>query len=273
MTPRRIADDIALCLVFFTRLPLPRFDFSARTLAQAIWAAPLVGIAVAVAASIVHALASAVGLSPEVAAALALGTAMLMTGCLHEDGLSDTADGFGGGRTREQKLEIMRDSRIGAYGASALFMSALIRWSALTQLGNPFWVFCGLLAAHAASRALLPVFMHLVPPARQDGLAAGAGTVAADTARLRLSIGAVALLALGVSGLVTAALILALVILGFSRTLRAAGRRPDRRYAGRAAAARRNRRAARRGSHSHLIHSLSHLTRSRSPLPHVLQIL
>ena len=98
MTPRRIADDIALCLVFFTRLPLPRFDFSARTLAQAIWAAPLVGIAVAVAASIVHALASAVGLSPEVAAALALGTAMLMTGCLHEDGLSDAADGFGGGQ-------------------------------------------------------------------------------------------------------------------------------------------------------------------------------
>ena len=126
--------------------------------------------------------ASAAGLSPEVAAALALGTAMLMTGCLHEDGLSDVADGFGGGRTREQKLEIMRDSRIGAYGASALLMSALIRWSALTQLGNPFWVFSGLVAAHAASRALLPVFMHLVPPARQDGLAAGAGQVSSDTA-------------------------------------------------------------------------------------------
>ena len=48
-------------------------------------------------------------------------------------------------------------------------MSALIRWSALTQLGNPFWVFSGLLAAHAASRALLPVFMHLVPPADRTG--------------------------------------------------------------------------------------------------------
>ena len=43
MTPRRIAEDIALCLVFFTRLPLPAFDFGGRTLAQAIWAAPLVG--------------------------------------------------------------------------------------------------------------------------------------------------------------------------------------------------------------------------------------
>jgi adenosylcobinamide-GDP ribazoletransferase len=215
MTPRRIADDIALCLVFFTRLPLPAFDFGSRTLAQAIWAAPLAGVAVAVAASVVHALASAVGLSPEVAAALALGTAMLMTGCLHEDGLSDTADGFGGGRTREQKLDIMRDSRIGAYGASALLMSALIRWSALAQLGNPFWVFCGLAAAHAASRALLPVFMQLVPPARQDGLAAGAGTVATDTAYVALAIGAVALLALGISGLVIAAILLALLVFGF----------------------------------------------------------
>ncbi len=63
---------------------------------------------------------------------------MLVTGCLHEDGLSDMADGFGGGKTRERKLEIMRDSRIGAYGASALILSVLIRWSAIAQLGNPF---------------------------------------------------------------------------------------------------------------------------------------
>ncbi|MEP9388586.1 adenosylcobinamide-GDP ribazoletransferase [Mesorhizobium sp. KR9-304] len=215
MTPRRIADDIALCLVFFTRLPLPRLEFGARTLAQAIWAAPLAGVAVAVAASVVHAAASAAGLSPEVAAALALAAAMLTTGCLHEDGLSDVADGFGGGKTREQKLDIMRDSRIGAYGAAALMLSALIRWSALVQLGNPFFVFCGLAAAHAASRALLPAFMHLVPPARQDGLAAGAGTVAADTAMTALATGAVALLALGVSGLAAAAFLLALVFYGF----------------------------------------------------------
>ena len=215
MTPRRIPDDIALCLVFFTRLPLPVFEFRGRKLADAIWAAPLVGVAVAVGASVVHALASAAGLSPQVAAALVLGTAMLMTGCLHEDGLSDTADGFGGGRTREQKLEIMRDSRIGAYGASALILSALIRWSVIAQLGNPFWVFSGLIAAHAASRALLPAFMRLVPPARQDGLAAGAGRASSETAIAGLAIGAVALLALGLSGLVAATVILAIVFFGF----------------------------------------------------------
>lgn len=215
MTPRQAADDIALCLVFLTRLPLPTFDFRGRTLAHAIWAAPLVGIAVAVAASIVHTLASAVGLSPEVAAALTLAAAMLVTGCLHEDGLSDVADGFGGGKTREQKLAIMRDSRIGAYGAAALLMSALIRWTALVQLGNPFFVFCGLVAAHAASRALLPAFMHVVPPARADGLAANAGTASQDTAYVALAIGVVALLALGLSGLVAAAIVLAAVFVGF----------------------------------------------------------
>jgi adenosylcobinamide-GDP ribazoletransferase len=217
MTPRRIADDVALCLVFFTRLPLPGFSFNGRKLAEAIWAAPLAGVAVAVAAGVVHAAASAVGLSPGVAAALALATAMLITGCLHEDGLSDVADGFGGGKTREQKLEIMRDSRIGAYGAVALVMSALIRWSALMQLGNPFWVFSGLVAAHATSRALLPVFMHLVPPARQDGLGAGAGQASLETAFVGLAIGAVALLALGISGLVAAVIFLAVVLFGFRK--------------------------------------------------------
>ncbi|RLP24219.1 adenosylcobinamide-GDP ribazoletransferase [Mesorhizobium sp. YM1C-6-2] len=215
MTPRRIAEDIAFCLVFFTRLPLPAFDFGGRTLAQAMWAAPLVGVAVGVIAALAYVLALSLGVPVQVAAALALAATMLTTGCLHEDGLSDVADGFGGGKTRERKLEIMRDSRIGAYGASALLTSALIRWSAIAALANPLYACSALIAAHAASRALLPAFMHLAPPARQDGLGAGAGTVQADTAYVALAIGAVALLALGVSGLVAAAIVLALVFYGF----------------------------------------------------------
>ncbi len=215
MTPRRIAEDIALCLVFFTRLPLPAFDFGGRTLAQAIWAAPLVGVAVGVIAGLAYVVALSLGVPVQVAAALALAATMLATGCLHEDGLSDVADGFGGGKTRERKLEIMRDSRIGAYGASALLMSALIRWSAIAALANPLYACSALIAAHAASRALLPTFMHLAPPARQDGLGAGAGTVQAGTAYVALAIGAVALLALGVSGLVAAAIVLALIFYGF----------------------------------------------------------
>jgi len=218
MTPRQIADDIALCLVFFTRLPLPVFDFRGRTLAQAIWGAPLGGVVVGLAGGLAYVVALMLSVPIPVAAALALATTMLVTGCLHEDGLCDVADGFGGGRTREKKLEIMRDSRIGTYGAAALLMSMLIRWSAIAALANPFYVCTALIAAHAASRALLPLFMHMLPPARTDGLAAGAGNVSANTAYVALAIGAVALLATSLGGLMPAAVLLALVLFGF-RTL------------------------------------------------------
>jgi adenosylcobinamide-GDP ribazoletransferase len=213
--PRQILDDIALCLVFFTRLPFPQFDLGGRVLAQAIWAAPLAGIVVALIGGIAYAVAALSGLSAGVAAALALTATMLATGCLHEDGLSDTADGFGGGRAREKKLEIMRDSRIGAYGASALTLSALIRWSAISDLASPAHVFCGLVAAHAASRALLPALMHMLPAARADGLAANAGSVSRETAIAGAAIGAVSLLFLGLSGAIPAVLCLALAFFAF----------------------------------------------------------
>jgi adenosylcobinamide-GDP ribazoletransferase len=145
-------------------------------------------------------------LSAGSAAALALAATMLATGCLHEDGLSDTADGFGGGQTRERKLEIMRDSRIGAYGASALILSILLRWSAISDLGSPAHVICGLIAAHAASRGVIPAFMRLAPPARPDGLSANAGTVSADAALAGVAIAAaLALLVLGPHGAIAAA--------------------------------------------------------------------
>jgi adenosylcobinamide-GDP ribazoletransferase len=155
------------------------------------------------------------GLAAGPAAALALAATMAATGCLHEDGLSDTADGFGGGKDREKKLEIMRDSRIGTYGACALVFSILLRWSAISDLGGPAAVFCGLIAAHAASRALLPAFMRMLPPARTDGLSAGVGSISADTALSAAALGALALLALGLSGAIAAALCLGIVFFLF----------------------------------------------------------
>lgn len=218
MTPRRIAEDIAFCLVFFTRLPLPNLDFAGRTLGAAIWAAPVAGVAVGVIGGLIYVAATWLGVSFLIAGALALAATMLATGCLHEDGLSDVADGFGGGRTRERTLEIMRDSRIGAYGAAALLMSALLRWSAIISLVGPSLVFWSLVAAHAASRALLPAFMLLLPPARTDGLGAGAGSVEANAAGIALAIGAaVLLLSLGLAGLLACAVLLALVFFGFRR--------------------------------------------------------
>ncbi|MBX3580654.1 MAG: adenosylcobinamide-GDP ribazoletransferase [Rhizobiaceae bacterium] len=216
MTPRGIADDIALCLVFFTRLPLPMLDFGPRTLGSAIWAAPIAGLAVGLAGGLVYVITTGLGVPFMIAGALALCATMLVSGCLHEDGLSDVADGFGGGKTRERKLEIMRDSRIGAYGASALLMSMLLRWSAIVSLVEPSLVFWSLLAAHTASRALLPAFMNIMPPARTDGLASGAGNVEARSAMTALAIGAVVMfVGLGISATIVAAACLALVFFAF----------------------------------------------------------
>ncbi|NGO50540.1 adenosylcobinamide-GDP ribazoletransferase [Allomesorhizobium camelthorni] len=212
---QKLVSDIALCLVFFTRLPLPHFETKDSVFARAIWAAPVVGLAVALIGGVVYALAAFLGLAAGPAAALALAAAMAATGSLHEDGLSDTADGFGGGKDREKKLEIMRDSRIGAYGACALVFSVLLRWSAISELGSPIAVFCGLIAAHAASRALLPAFMQMLPPARTDGLSAGVGAISSDTAIAAAALGALALLALGLSGAVAAALCLGIVFFLF----------------------------------------------------------
>ncbi|QDB99954.1 adenosylcobinamide-GDP ribazoletransferase [Mesorhizobium sp. 8] len=212
---RRITGDIALCLVFFTRLPLPIFDFRDRRLADAIWAAPLAGLAVAVIGTLTYTIAAWLGLAAGPTAALALAAMVLATGALHEDGLSDVADGFGGGRNRERKLEIMRDSRIGAYGAAALALSLLIRWSALAEIRDGWSMLAALVAAHGASRGLLGAFMHILPPARNDGLSAGAGSVSRQTAMVGAVLGALALLPLGLNGFVSAAILLGLVFVAF----------------------------------------------------------
>ncbi|WP_136620208.1 MULTISPECIES: adenosylcobinamide-GDP ribazoletransferase [Mesorhizobium] len=215
LSPRQVVDDIALCLVFFTRLPLPVFDFRGRSLAAAIWAAPVAGLVVGLIGAIVFATAERFGLAMGPAAALALVATLLTTGCLHEDGLSDVADGFGGGKSRGRKLEIMRDSRIGAYGAAALGLSLLIRWSALSEFVDPTQALFALLAAHAASRGVLGAFMHLLPPARIDGLSADAGTVSAETATASAVLGAIPLLLLGLGGAVFALILLGLLFAAF----------------------------------------------------------
>ncbi|KAA3449109.1 adenosylcobinamide-GDP ribazoletransferase [Mesorhizobium sp. SARCC-RB16n] len=215
LSPRQALDDIALCLVFFTRLPLPVFDFRGRSLAAAIWAAPIAGLVVGLIGAIVFATAERFGLAIGPSAALALVTTVLTTGCLHEDGLSDVADGFGGGKSRGRKLEIMRDSRIGAYGAMALALSLLTRWSTLSELPDPTQALVALAAAHAASRGVLGAFMHLLPPARSDGLSAGAGTVSLETAIAGAVLGAIPLLLLGPGGAIAALILLGLLFAAF----------------------------------------------------------
>lgn len=109
-----------------------------------------------------------------------------MTGALHEDGLADVADGFGGGSDTEAKLAIMRDSRIGSYGVIALLVSFTAKLSALAAIPDGY-VVAGLLATHALARCVLPALAANLPYARLDGLARSGGQP--DAAAALIAIG------------------------------------------------------------------------------------
>ena len=195
----RLPSDIKISILVCTRLPVPRSaPVESCDVARASWALPVAGVVVGGAGALAYAIALAIHLPAMLAAALALLATLLVTGCLHEDGLADTADGFGGGQDRARKLEIMRDSRLGTYGACALMMSLLLRWTALAAMAGPVAVPSSLIAAHVSARAALPVFMHFVPAARPDGLSADAGRPALQSSVVAVLLGVLTLvIALG----------------------------------------------------------------------------
>ena len=172
---RQLAADIVAAVLFCTRLPIPGVAaHSGVDVARAAWAFPIAGALVGLVAAVVYGFARLVGLPPFPAAGLSVAATLVVTGCLHEDGLADVADSFGAA-TRERKLEIMRDSRIGTYGGCALALSLLLRSAALATIADPARAAAVLVATHMAARAGMPLFMRLVPPARSDGLSASAG--------------------------------------------------------------------------------------------------
>jgi adenosylcobinamide-GDP ribazoletransferase len=214
---RRLATDLEVCVMFCTRLPLtPSMPVASGDMARASWAMPVAGALVGALCALAYWMAVRLGLPPLVAAALAVAAGMAATGCLHEDGLADTADGLGGD-SRARKLEIMRDSRLGTYGACALAMSILLRWSALASIADAGAVGLALVAAHAAARAPLPAFMAYVPSARSDGLAAAAG---APPPQAVAAAGLLGVLALGLC-LGPMAAVVALVLLATAGALMA----------------------------------------------------
>jgi adenosylcobinamide-GDP ribazoletransferase len=172
-----IRRDVADALRFFTALPLPEHEARDFAVERFAWAAPVAGAAVGLVGALGLATAHRVGLPPFVAAALAVASLIGAAGGLHEDGLADVADGFGGGGTRERKLAIMRDSRIGAFGAVALVLALMIRVGALSALlaQGLSAAAGGLVLAAAASRAGALTPLALLPPARSDGAGAAAG--------------------------------------------------------------------------------------------------
>jgi adenosylcobinamide-GDP ribazoletransferase len=209
---RDVIADLRMAASFVTILPVALSKPAADgAVARATWALPVAGLLVGLAGALVYKVASLLGLSPNLAALLALAATALVTGALHEDGLADTADGLGGGRTRERKLEIMRDSRIGTYGLCALILSFGLRWSALATIANPWVVALALCAAHTAARAGLPAFMSQVAPARPDGLSASAGSPPGRSVAIAFAVGILALvLALGPGKALVSLILLAL---------------------------------------------------------------
>jgi adenosylcobinamide-GDP ribazoletransferase len=167
--------DVATAFMLLTRLPVGQWGGS--DLARTVWAFPIVGLIVGLVGGFVYWGMSRFGVPPLLAAPWAFAAILLVTGAFHEDGLADTADGFGGGRTREHKLEIMRDSRIGTYGAIALGLSLLIRISALAALGRPGLVLTAFVVAAMAGRGGMIVPLLILRPARPDGMAAGLGNI------------------------------------------------------------------------------------------------
>lgn len=189
MSPLR---DFLISTQFLTRLPIPAMlqsNWSMEDLRDSVHMFPLVGLLIGLAASLVYAVAVFFNLPPVLAAILTVAVQVAITGALHEDGLADVADGFGGGRTRAQKLDIMRDSRLGTYGAIGLMLGLSARVGAIAHLAHPELVAAGLVAAAALSRAAMPVAMLHLPQARPDGLAASAGKPPPARVYLALGVG------------------------------------------------------------------------------------
>lgn len=173
---RLVLQDLKVAALFLTSLPVQvPGSVSMRDLAQAVYAFPVMGALVGLLGGLVFLLASLLGLPTMPAGLLAILAMILGTGALHEDGLADTADGLGAGGDRERALAIMRDSRIGSFGALALIVSLLGRLMALAPMYDPVLVLKVLIGAGMTSRALMAVVMLLQPSAKATGLAAETG--------------------------------------------------------------------------------------------------
>ncbi|MCR9214495.1 MAG: adenosylcobinamide-GDP ribazoletransferase [Proteobacteria bacterium] len=168
--------EFLVALVFLTRLPMQlNFSFDISALKSACRAFPLIGLIVGGLSGTVFLLSVIAGFPEVIAALLAIGAQILITGALHEDAIGDIADGFGGGTNREKKLEIMKDSRVGTYAVVILVLIVLLKAASLTSFPDPVTVFSVLVVCAATSRGMMGWGLFLMQPAREDGLGKQSG--------------------------------------------------------------------------------------------------
>jgi adenosylcobinamide-GDP ribazoletransferase len=211
-----LVDELRATLLFLTRLPAaligadtairPDFTIAARMF-------PIAGAIIGAAGGVALLLAWLLGLPPLIAGVLAVATTIIITGAMHEDGLADAADGLGG-ITREEKLAIMDDSRIGTYGAAALGTSLLLRSVALAAVvpRGPLSAALALVVGEAVSRAAVVREWHDLPAARVSGLASDTGPPDYNAMLVALAFAAGIVVFLGLPSLGWRATILASVL-------------------------------------------------------------
>lgn len=184
-----------LAVQFLTRIPVPRdLPFSDDLLIRATKYYPLVGALIGALGGAVLWL-SALALPGVAAVILSLAATLLLTGAFHEDGLADAADGLGGGLTRERALEIMRDSRIGTYGAVTLGTALALKISLLSAL-SPGAAWVALIAGHALGRMAAVHVVATTRYARDVGAKFVAPSVTPDGYRVAVAQSLVVLIGL-----------------------------------------------------------------------------
>ena len=154
-----------LALGFFTRLPVPKVEFTETRYGKAMKLIPLVGLVIGVILVLVSLLITALHVPVLIRSAILMCAYIILTGALHFDGLADTCDGVFSGRTRTQSLEIMKDSRIGVFGTLGLFMAGIL-YFALFTAAPP----AALLIFPLCGRACCLVSASTAPYAREDGM-------------------------------------------------------------------------------------------------------
>jgi adenosylcobinamide-GDP ribazoletransferase len=216
--------DLAHCVRFYSRLPVPALPWEQNAHAlpsfpRLVRVIPLAGLLIGLVPAAVLGCALLLDLGPWLAAILSVGAMVLATGALHEDGLADVADSFGGS-TREKRLEIMRDSRIGSFGASALFLALALRIGALAALasridGGAVTAVVLLVASLSRTAGLMPLVF--LSPARRDGMSQAVGQPARETFWLAAGIaGGIAVVLGALAGLPPIGVALTLVLSGLS---------------------------------------------------------
>jgi len=157
--------SLFLVIGFFTRLPVPKVEFTKERYEKAVKFMPLAGLIIGAIIVIIVFAANLLAVPALLRGAVALAVYIFLTGGLHFDGLADTCDGVLSGRTREQSLEIMKDSRLGVFGALGIFITGLFYFVLFTEIH-----ITAILAFPVVGRACCLISASLAPYAREDGM-------------------------------------------------------------------------------------------------------